>query len=79
MIEGERDGCLVADRGDAHQWEEEEEKEVTEKDEGLGMDGMRRGHKLKRMAPPTLLDITSKQDKMNIQRWCADVLLDLRM
>jgi hypothetical protein len=48
--------------------EEEEEEEVTEKEEGLGMDGMRRGHKSRRMAPPTLLDITYKQDEMNIQR-----------
>jgi hypothetical protein len=49
-------------------WEEEEEEEVTEKAEGLGIDGMRRGHESRRMAPRTLLDITYKQDKMNIQR-----------
>jgi hypothetical protein len=42
-------------------WEEEEEEEVTEKEEGLGMDGMRRGHKLRRMAPPTLLYITTNR------------------
>jgi hypothetical protein len=48
--------------------EEEEEEEVTEKEEGLGMGGMRKGHESRRMAPPTLLDITYKQDKMNIQR-----------
>jgi hypothetical protein len=50
-------------------WEEEEEEEekVTEKEEGLGMDGMSRGQELRRMASPTLLDITYKQDKMNIQ------------
>jgi hypothetical protein len=49
-------------------WEEEEEEEVTEKEEGLGMDGMRRGHESRRIALPTLLDITYKQGKMNIQR-----------
>jgi hypothetical protein len=49
-------------------WEEEEVEEVTEKEEGLGMDAMRRGRKSRRMASPTLLDIMYKQDKMNIQR-----------
>ena len=49
-------------------WEEEEEEEVTKKEDGLGMDGIRRGHELRRMALPTLLDITYKQDGMNIQR-----------
>jgi hypothetical protein len=44
------------------------EEVVTEKEEGLGMDGMRRGHKSRMMALPTLLDITYKQDEMNIQR-----------
>jgi hypothetical protein len=44
----------------------EEEEEVIEKEEGLEMDGMRRGHELRRMALPTLLDITDKQDTMNI-------------
>jgi hypothetical protein len=39
--------------------EEEEEEEVTENEEGLGMDGIH---------PPTLLNITYKQDEMNIQR-----------
>ncbi len=49
-------------------WEEEEVEEVTKKEEGfLGMDGMRRGHKLRRMALPTLLDTMYKQDKMNIR------------
>ncbi len=43
-------------------WEEEEEEE----EEGLGMDGMRRGCKSRRMALPTLLDIMDKQDKMKI-------------
>jgi hypothetical protein len=48
--------------------QEEEDEKLTEKEEGLGMDGMRRGHKSRRMALPTLLDFTDKQDKMNIQR-----------
>jgi hypothetical protein len=47
-------------------WEEEEEEEVIEEEEGLGMDKMRRGCKSRRMAPPTLLDITDKRDEMNI-------------
>jgi hypothetical protein len=47
-------------------WKEEEEEEVIEEEEGLGMDGMRRGCKSRRMALPTLLDITDEQDKMNI-------------
>ncbi len=46
-------------------WEEEEE-EVIEEEEVLGMDGMRRGCESRRMAPPTLSDITDKRDKMNI-------------
>jgi hypothetical protein len=46
-------------------WEEEEE-EVIEEDEGLGMDGMRRGHEQRRIAPPTLLDIMDEQEEMNI-------------
>jgi hypothetical protein len=49
-------------------WEEEKEEEVTDKEVRLGTDGMRRGHKSRRTAPSTLLDITYKQDKMNIQR-----------
>jgi hypothetical protein len=48
-------------------WEKEEEEEkVIEKEERLGMDGMRREHESKRMAPPTLLGIMDKQDEMNI-------------
>ncbi len=47
-------------------WEEEDEEEVIEEEERLGMDGKRRGHKSRRMALPTLLDITDKQDKINI-------------
>jgi hypothetical protein len=39
---------------------------VIEEEERLGMDGMRKGPKLRRMAPPTLLDIIGKQDKINI-------------
>jgi hypothetical protein len=46
--------------------EEKKEEEVIEKEEGLGIDGMRRGHKLRRIELPTLLDIIDKQDKMNI-------------
>ncbi len=38
--------------------EEEEEEEL--------MDGMRRGRESRRMALPTLLDITDEQDEMNI-------------
>ncbi len=39
---------------------------MIKKEEVLGMDGMRRGYKLRRMALPTLLDITDKQDEMNL-------------
>jgi hypothetical protein len=46
--------------------EEEEEEEVIEEEERLGMDGMRRIRESRRTALPTLLDITDKQDEMNI-------------